>query len=158
MPNLELIPQRARPELLELVDRAVAVVNTSDFEGMSNLFLEGWARGVPTLALNHDPDGVIGANGLGGFAAGDPARLVELARKLWDERADQASLAARCRRYATEHHSPGNRRSAVARGRRPDTGDSCRRGGGALAHVRHRGQDRLRGARRQRPGRTPCAR
>src|SRR5262249_29868911 len=51
VPNLELTPPRPRDELLRLIDRAVAVVNTADHEGMPNVFLEAWARGVPSLAL-----------------------------------------------------------------------------------------------------------
>jgi glycosyltransferase involved in cell wall biosynthesis len=105
--NLELLAPRPRTELLKLVDRAVAVVNTADFEGMPNVFLEGWARGVPALALAHDPDSVIERHGLGGFANGDPDVLVEIARRLWLGRREQGGMADRCRQYIAEHHSPG---------------------------------------------------
>jgi glycosyltransferase involved in cell wall biosynthesis len=105
-PNLELLSPRPRRELMDLVDRAVAVVNTAEFEGMPNIFLEGWARGVPALALTRDPDEVIERHRLGGFAHGSPEQLVELARRLWEERDDQAGIAARCRQYILEHHSP----------------------------------------------------
>ena len=91
---------------MDLVDRAVAVVNTADFEGMPNIFLEGWSRGVPALALTHDPDGVIERHRLGSFANGSSENLVELARSLWEERSDQAGVAARCRQYILEYHSP----------------------------------------------------
>jgi glycosyltransferase involved in cell wall biosynthesis len=106
VPNLELLPQRPRQELLRLIERAVAIVNTADHEGMPNVFLEGWSRGVPALALTHDPDGVISGYRLGGFARGSPERLVELAEALWAERDHQAATAAACRRYVLEHHSP----------------------------------------------------
>jgi hypothetical protein len=91
---------------MDLVDRAVAVVNTADFEGMPNIFLEGWARGVPALALTHDPDGLIEQYGLGAFAQGSSERLLELARELWEERTGQAEIAVRCRQYILEHHAP----------------------------------------------------
>jgi glycosyltransferase involved in cell wall biosynthesis len=84
----------------------VASVNTADFEGMPNVLLEGWARGIPALVLTHDPGGVVSRERLGGFAEGSPARLVELARELWITRADRAALAQRCRRYIETHHSP----------------------------------------------------
>jgi glycosyltransferase involved in cell wall biosynthesis len=104
-PNLELLPPRSRAGLMDLVNGAVAIVNTADHEGMPNVFLEGWARGVPALALTHDPDGVIVRHRLGGFASGDPARLAELAMELWETRRAQAEVAARCRAYVSEHHS-----------------------------------------------------
>jgi glycosyltransferase involved in cell wall biosynthesis len=105
VPNLELLAPRPRRELMDLTGRAVAVVNTADFEGMPNIFLEGWARGVPALALTHDPDEVIERHDLGGYAHGSSERLVELASRLWEERWDQTGVAARCRRYIDEHHS-----------------------------------------------------
>lgn len=104
MRNLELVPPRARSELLKLYENAVAVVNTADFEGMPNIFLEGWSRGVPALALSHDPDGVIETNGLGGFAHGSQEEFVRLARWLWSSRYDQADLSARCRAYVEKKH------------------------------------------------------
>jgi glycosyltransferase involved in cell wall biosynthesis len=105
LPNLELLSPRPRRELLKLYDSAVAVVNTSDYEGISNIILEAWARGVPALALTHDPDGVIARHGLGGFAAGSPRRLAELAQQMWAERDHQEAVAARCRDYARLEHS-----------------------------------------------------
>jgi glycosyltransferase involved in cell wall biosynthesis len=106
VPNLELLAPRPRRELGELFDRAVAVVNTADFEGMPNVFLEGWARGVPALALSHDPDGVIERHGLGAFAHGSMKELEEHATSLWRDRGDRSALAERCRRYVADHHSP----------------------------------------------------
>ena len=105
VPNVELMPPRPRQELLELVDSAVAIVNTADFEGMPNIFLEGWARGVPALALTHDPDGVIESREVGWFAHGSKERLAELARAAWEQRDDQAAVAERCRAYVHDEHS-----------------------------------------------------
>jgi glycosyltransferase involved in cell wall biosynthesis len=106
LPNFELVAARRRPELLELIASAVAVVSTSEFEGMPNIFLEAWARGVPALAFNHDPDGVIARHGLGGFAEGRPEHLVELARHLWENPIERSECAGRCRAYVDNEHSP----------------------------------------------------
>ncbi len=105
--NLELLAPRPRHELLELVDTAVAMVSTSDFEGMPNVFLEAWVRGVPALALAHDPDGVLVREGVGGFAGGSPERLAELARAMWASRHDREPLAGRCRDYVEREHASG---------------------------------------------------
>jgi glycosyltransferase involved in cell wall biosynthesis len=106
LPNLELSPPVPRPELIELLGRAVAVVSTSKFEGMPNVFLEAWSRGVPALALSHDPDGVITRHGLGAFAEGGFERLVEQARDLWNSRTERQEYGSRCRAYVKAHHSP----------------------------------------------------
>jgi glycosyltransferase involved in cell wall biosynthesis len=105
VPNLELIPACPRPRLMKLIDDAVAIVNTTDSEGMPNVFLEGWARGVPALSLNHDPDGIIERAGVGCFARGSPERLATIARRLWSHRDNQAALSARCRSYVESEHS-----------------------------------------------------
>jgi glycosyltransferase involved in cell wall biosynthesis len=105
LPNLELCPPRQRHELVPLYESAVAVVSTSVSEGMPNVFLEGWSRGVPALALTHDPDGVIERQRLGAFADGSPERLAELARRLWERRNDRDELASRCRRYVVREHA-----------------------------------------------------
>lgn len=105
LPNLKLLAPRPRAELGELIAQSVAVVNTSDYEGMPNVFLEGWARGVPALALSHDPDGVIERRKVGAFANGSTERFAELAEAMWSERRDQSRLAARCRDYIAQEHS-----------------------------------------------------
>ncbi|HWX88390.1 MAG TPA: glycosyltransferase family 4 protein, partial [Solirubrobacteraceae bacterium] len=106
LPNLELLEPRPRAELAPLIDEAVAVVNTADYEGMPNVLLEGWARGVPALVLTHDPGGVVERHGLGGFAGGSMARLTQLAEEMWRTRHDQAEVSKRCRTYLRREHAP----------------------------------------------------
>jgi glycosyltransferase involved in cell wall biosynthesis len=103
--NLELLDPRPRAEILDLIDHAVAVVSTSDFEGMPNVFVESWTRGVPALALSYDPDGVIERYGLGAFAGGSRERFLAAASALWRGRAEQSELGARCRAYVEAEHS-----------------------------------------------------
>ena len=103
--NLELLAPRPRSNLMALIDDAVAVVNTADFEGMPNIFLEGWARGIPALALTHDPGGVIENHRIGEFARGSFETLTVAAERLWLERAKSAELSERCRRYVVDNHS-----------------------------------------------------
>ncbi len=104
LPNFELLPARPQEQLAPLIGEAVAVVNTSEVEGMPNVFLEGWSRGVPALALSHDPDGVIARERLGGFAGGDAGRLAQLARELWRDRGDRSELSVRCRDFVAREH------------------------------------------------------
>lgn len=106
LPNLELLGPQSRDALMPLVDRSVAVLSTSRAEGMPNVLLEAWARGVPALVLAHDPDGLVRLHRLGWCAGGSAERLVELAAAAWERRADQADLSARCRAYVAAEHAP----------------------------------------------------
>jgi glycosyltransferase involved in cell wall biosynthesis len=102
--NLELLPLRPHREAMELVERSVAVVNTGPVEGMPNVFLEGWARGVPALTYEFDPDGRIERDGLGVAAAGSQERFAAGARKLWHERDSRGQVSERVRAYIEATH------------------------------------------------------
>lgn len=104
LPNLEVLEPRPREQLMELVERSVAIVNTSDYEGMPNVLLEGFSRGVPALVFRHDPDGIVARHDLGGYADNDSAALADHARRMWAGRHDQQQLAARCLAYLHDHH------------------------------------------------------
>jgi glycosyltransferase involved in cell wall biosynthesis len=106
LPNLELLPELRREELLEQIDRAVAVVTTSRVEGMPNTFLEAWARGVPVLSLSVDPDARIVEQGIGIVADGSMQRFIEAAAELWEDRSARAEMGERARRFVRERHSP----------------------------------------------------
>jgi len=108
LPNLKVIGPQPHADLMRLIDQAVAVVNTSQAEGMPNVFLEGWARGVPALTLEFDPDGLIGARGIGVAAGGSWERFVAGAQRLWDERSDSEQLARAGRAYVDEVHGLDN--------------------------------------------------
>jgi glycosyltransferase involved in cell wall biosynthesis len=104
LPNLELLPQRPHAELQQLIGRAVAMVNTSSFEGMPNTWLEGWARGVPALTLSFDPDRRIARHGLGVAADGAWDAFVAAARGLWERRADRGGYSPAVRAYVADAH------------------------------------------------------
>ena len=114
--NLEVLGPQPYGETMELIGRAVAVVNTSTFEGMPNVFLESWMRGVPVLSLQVDPDGIISHNGLGVAAEGSWERFEAGARELWQTRGQREELATHVRAYVDAIHSPqavGERWSAL---------------------------------------------
>ena len=102
--NLEILGQRPHVAAMELVDRSVAIVNTGVAEGMPNLFLEAWARGVPVLTYGFDPDGRVARNGLGVVADDSPERLATGARQLWEARGDRDELRGRLREYVESTH------------------------------------------------------
>jgi glycosyltransferase involved in cell wall biosynthesis len=106
LPNLTLLPQVPASELDPLYRRAVAVVNTSDFEGFPNALLEGWARGALGLSLSIDPDHVLTRHGIGTVADGSPPALAAAARRMWRDRDRSEHERELAVRYVEDHHAP----------------------------------------------------
>jgi glycosyltransferase involved in cell wall biosynthesis len=104
--NFELIEQLPRERVLELMDRSVALVSTSSSEGVPNVFLEAWSRGVPVLSLNYDPDGQITERGLGVATDGDLDALADAAGLLWSDRAERDGMGESGREFVRERHDP----------------------------------------------------
>ena len=109
--NLELTETLPRPEVQRMIAGATAVVLTSAAEGVPNVFLEAWARGVPVISLESDPDSRIEELGLGIVVGGSEERLREATEALWRDPARRDELGRRGREYVREVHSP----EAVAR-------------------------------------------
>ncbi len=105
VPNLELRDRLPHPQLMELIARALAVVNTSESEGLPNVFLEAWARGVPVLTLKCDPDRIVEERELGIASGGSWERFVAGGRELLDGRFPRADVARRARAYIEDVHS-----------------------------------------------------
>jgi glycosyltransferase involved in cell wall biosynthesis len=80
-----------------LYDRARLLVNTSDFEGFPNTYLQSWVRGVPVVTLI-DPDGVIEREGLGA-ALRSPDEFAAAIRRLLGDKAAWQTTSWRCREY-----------------------------------------------------------
>jgi glycosyltransferase involved in cell wall biosynthesis len=104
LPNLELLPARPRAELLALYERAVALVNTSRFEGFPNTFLEAWGHGVPAISLRLDPDSMIERHDLGSCAHGSAEEFADQARRLWAERHNGDARRAALRQHVASVH------------------------------------------------------
>jgi glycosyltransferase involved in cell wall biosynthesis len=106
LPNLELLGTLRREQVLARIERAVAIVSTSLWEGMPNVFLEAWGRSVPALSLAFDPDGLIAERDLGVAADGSWEAFVAGARTLWEDPARRAELGRNAKGYLLERHAP----------------------------------------------------
>jgi glycosyltransferase involved in cell wall biosynthesis len=104
--NFTMTGPLRREEVLAYLEHAVAIVSTSEWEGMPNVFLEAWARSVPALSLAFDPDGLIAERGLGIAAAGSWERFVEGASALWSDAKLRETLGRNGRAYLEERHDP----------------------------------------------------
>jgi glycosyltransferase involved in cell wall biosynthesis len=106
LPNLELLAPRPRDEVLALYRRAIAVVSTSRYEGFPNVFLEGWASGIPAISLRVDPDGVITRHGLGAVAGGSLDVMERILRGYLKEPAAAEAAGDAGYGYVRRTHAP----------------------------------------------------
>jgi glycosyltransferase involved in cell wall biosynthesis len=97
VPNLEFCGFLPFAEVEKRFDRARVLVNTSEYEGMPNTFLQAWARGVPTVATVDA--GAPGHKGVRGIED-----LQEEVEKLFREEPWKAASRA-CRAYFARNHS-----------------------------------------------------
>ena len=78
-------------------------VNTSDFEGFPNTFIQACAAGVPILSLNTNPDGFLEKYRCGICSKGNWADFIRHATTLLDSKI-QSEYGQNGRKYVAENH------------------------------------------------------
>lgn len=103
LPNVEFTGFLPLDEVETRFDRARIVINTSTLEGMPNVFLQAWARGIPTIAMID-----VGARWKGKplyrVAADLDIAAAEIER-LFDDDLYRLRTAANCRDYFAATHA-----------------------------------------------------
>lgn len=106
-PNLDYLGARSQDEVNALLADAALLVNTSDYEGFSNTFIQAWMRRVPVVSLNVDPDKLLAERGLGLVAGSEQALHASVARLL-DDPEERTAIGTRARAYALANHAEAN--------------------------------------------------
>ena len=84
--------------------RAAMFVNTSEYEGFPNTFLEAWRFGVPVVSLHHTLDGLL-SEGDVGLHAGSVEALTQQVARLWENPDTAAELGQNGREYLRTNYS-----------------------------------------------------
>ena len=104
--NVEFVGYLSRKEILNFLNSAYALLNTSHYEGFSNTFLESLAAGTPIITrTNIDPDHIIQRNNLG-IVVTDYDELPRAVEEIRDT-GDYDDIASRCREYVLSNHDSG---------------------------------------------------
>jgi len=106
LPNLAYVGERSIDQVNRVLAGAHVFVNTSQYEGFPNTFIQAWLRQVPVVSMNVDPDNLLKTRGLG-FHSQSLEGLARDAERLIDDRDLRESIGRRAHEYALRHHSMG---------------------------------------------------
>lgn len=101
--NVEFLGFLPYQEADQHFNEASLLVNTSDFEGFPNTFLQAWARGIPTVSFVNS--GAKDEQGAIGFIASDLDEMQETVSRLSADAAAWSRESERCLKYFRANHS-----------------------------------------------------
>lgn len=89
--NVQFIGAVAPDEIHQYYSDAKALINTSNFEGFPNTFLEAWRQGTPVISLNVNPKRFLGQDGSPHYANGNFQSLIQNIKALKNEKVQRQS-------------------------------------------------------------------
>lgn len=102
--NLDFIGPVQPQDVHDYYQRAMMLVNTSDYEGFPNTFLEAWRYETPVVSLYFDLDGVLQESEVGRYA-GSMDNLIQYVDSLGSDPDLRAGLGEAGREYIEENYS-----------------------------------------------------
>jgi glycosyltransferase involved in cell wall biosynthesis len=118
MQNLRFVEKVPYHEIQAHYDAARVFVNTSEWEGWPNSFIQAGLGGAALLSLDVNPDGIFERFGLGRFAGGDFEKLKSEARGMMGDAAELERMQAGCARFVAEMHDNAKETEAFLAGLR----------------------------------------
>lgn len=103
--NVQFVGYLRRNEIVNFLNNAIVLLNTSHYEGFSNTFLEAWRSGTPIITSPYvNPDHLIERYKLG-FICSSIQEYRDTIEYLY-ERDNSNAYFDSCRKYVLENHNP----------------------------------------------------
>ena len=116
--NLRFIEKVPYHEIQRHYDAARVFVNTSEWEGWPNSFIQAGLGRTALLSLAVNPDGIFERFGLGCFAGGDLEKLKSQAQVMMGNAAGLEHMQEGCARFVAEMHDNAKETEAFLAGLR----------------------------------------
>lgn len=105
--NLEYMGELSNDEVNDFLSESHIFVNTSQYEGFSNTYIQAWMRKVPVVALNCDPDDIIKIKGIG-YHSKTFQQMVQDVRNLVENKQVREKMGERSQKFACTTFSVSN--------------------------------------------------
>jgi glycosyltransferase involved in cell wall biosynthesis len=102
--NLEFVGEVSPDAVHDYYRNAKLLVNTSDYEGFPNTFLEAWRYETPVVSLFFDLDGILASNEVGTFS-GSMTQLEHDIRQLGQDAELRRQMGATSREMIRQNYS-----------------------------------------------------
>lgn len=110
--NFYYLGELSNEEVNELLCQAHVLINTSEYEGFSNTFVQAWLRKVVVLSMRSNPDGVITHEKIG-YMCKTVSELDMKLKFLQNNKDVLDEMAEKAYKYAINNHSVSNNISKV---------------------------------------------
>lgn len=104
LPNVTLLERVPFSQIEAYFAAARLHLNTSDFEGFPNTFLQAAKYGVPTLSLQVDPGAMLSSHGSGVVCGGNLECLRDEICRLMEDQIAYDSCSRQALQYVSQHH------------------------------------------------------
>lgn len=102
--NFHYLGELSNDNVNKILSSSHILINTSDYEGFSNTFVQAWMRKVVVISFNSNPDEILTKEDIG-FVNNNLEEVVEIILSLSNNRDLLAKKAEKAFHYAHEYHS-----------------------------------------------------
>lgn len=104
LPNLSYLGEKSMEEVNNLIASSHLLVNTSEYEGFSNTFIQAWMRSTIVCTLGVDPDGLLSESKIG-YCCNSINQLRDVILNLYSDNELRQSIAEKARLFALKEFS-----------------------------------------------------
>lgn len=107
VPNLTFYGEKDLEFVNNCIAQSLILINTSDYEGFPNTYIQAWMRAVPVISLNIDPDNLMQHHGLG-FKSENVNQMVQDIQLLLTNEALRIEIGNKAREFSLNNFSLKN--------------------------------------------------